>query len=265
MFVDNFRTAVQVTGDEKITFLQGLLTQDMVAFSVPSAKYGCLLTPQGRFLHDMIIIYHENAILLFVETLRIDDFISILKKYRLRAQVNIEQTNKVLLRHLGDVHPSSGTWLPDPRSSDLGWVGFADDVQNIGTDENHEKIIYHEKRVLSLIPEGSMDMPVGDALIMDYGIDKYNGISFTKGCYMGQEVTARMHHRALIKKHLVVMKITGTTPPPQFTAVLDNAGKNVGITGHAVKVVQDTTINFLTLALVKNDAVLPVGLGNIDL
>ena len=200
--------------------------------------------------------------ILFVETIRIDDFIAILKKYRLRAKVSIEKDTKILLRHLGDASPSKGSWLLDPRNTDLGWIGFfdtdKDETQII--DDDNQKNAYHAKRVLSLIPEGSLDMPVGDALPMDYGIDKCNGISFTKGCYMGQEITARMHYRGLIKKHLAVITITGTKPP-QFTTVLDGAGKNVGITGCAVNAIDNPVADFLVLALVKNDAVLPLGLG----
>lgn len=257
MTPDSFRAPLCVSGEDRLTFLQGLITQNVKPQDAPT--YGAILTPQGRVLHDALMFYTPEAVLLFVEKNRRDDALTLLNRYRLRAKVTLSADPLVLYRGQSF---SEETPFPDPRHPALGWVGYGPGESSA---TNNDLTWYHQARFRQKIPDGSLDMPVGEALPLDYGLDRCHGIAWDKGCYMGQEVTARMHYRALIKNELVIVCLTHpeteNTLPPAFSDLSDHQGRHQGIMASSMGAGQGA----LGLALVKKDTSWPLNANNISI
>ncbi|MFM7630244.1 MAG: YgfZ/GcvT domain-containing protein [Alphaproteobacteria bacterium] len=246
--VDTFRAPVCVAGGDRLGFLQGLMTQAITPQA--AAVYGAILTPQGRVVHDALIVYTPDTVLVFVEKGRLGDAVTLLNRYRLRADVTLS-TPPVALWRSPDLGPS--TPFPDPRHPALGAVGWGPDTGTEG-----DLSWYHRARILHAVPEGALDMPVGEALPLDYGLDRCHGIAWDKGCYMGQEVTARMHYRTLVKKHLVTVALhhpdDTAALPPAFTDLRDADGHIQGLMASSLGTGQGA----MGLALVKKDTLWPL-------
>jgi hypothetical protein len=247
--LDAFRAPLCVSGGDRFTFLQGLFTQNIHPQAAPA--YGAILTPQGRVVHDALIVYTADAVLVFGETERLGGLQDLLNRYRLRAKVTLTTPSLGLRRSAG---ASEHTPFPDPRHPALGWMGYGPET---GEGEG-DLSWYHRARFLSAVPEGSLDMPVGEALPLDYGLDRCHGIAWDKGCYMGQEVTARMHYRTLVKKHLVTVALhhpdNTAALPPVFSDLRDADGHNQGLMASSSGVGQGA----MGLALVKKDTLWPL-------
>jgi len=202
------RGHVRITGEDRKTFLNGLVTNDVMKANDAHLIYACLLTPQGKFLHDFFV--WDDGKTLFLECeggTRAYDLATLLIKYKLRAKVVIEaQETCPVYAVFGDDH--SG--FPDPRHSALARRTY----QKPQGFEEKDFSVWDRIRIEHTIPDGSRDLEIGRSLPLEYGIDHLNGIDFTKGCYMGQELTARTHYRALIKKHLYTVRLSGPAPAP---------------------------------------------------
>ncbi|MDP9195876.1 MAG: folate-binding protein [Pseudomonadota bacterium] len=222
------RAMIRVTGADRKSFLGGLLTNDVAGLAEGQVLYAALLTPQGRFLHDMLVLDQGETLLLDTEAGRCADLIRRLSLYKLRADVQFrdETTQWAVLALWGDCPPVPSA-LADPRHPDLGWrlyVSRADQVpagMQRGTFDD-----YNRHRIQLAIPDGSRDMTPEKSFIMDFGLDALNGISFTKGCYVGQELTARMKHRDLTKRRLVSVRVD--SPLPVRGTEIFQDGKPVG-------------------------------------
>lgn len=193
------RGLIALKGVEALPFLQALITNDMALLSAETLVYGCLLTPQGKFLHDFFICEQDDEILIDCEGgKRIHDLYKRLMMYRLRSAVEIEirAENTAIYAVFGE----SGYGLPDPRHSAMGYRSFE--------RPDHDKIeerpfsAWDERRINLCIPDGSRDLVVGNSTMDEARMDTLHAISYSKGCYVGQELTARMHYRGLGKKHL---------------------------------------------------------------
>ena len=220
------RGLLRISGEERIAFLQGLLTNDVSLIGPDTAIHAALLTPQGRLLHDLILAAHDDAILVETEAARLQDLMQRLARYRLRARVAIEDVTdrfEVLALIDGDggvdlpavagaARPAlGGVVMVDPRSATLGrrWLlprGVATPIGDPGD--------YRRRRLAIGIGEGGADFGEASLLALEANLDLFNGVSFTKGCYVGQEVTARSHHRKLIRRRLRPVRVEGTPPPP---------------------------------------------------
>jgi tRNA-modifying protein YgfZ len=225
------RSIVKIFGKDAGTFLQGLVSNDMMTLEPGMVRYACLLSPQGRFLHDFLIFKSTDSYFLSSETNRTDDLITRLKKYKLRADVTFEAIPDLTLT-AWDEYPTAleqYPHAPDPRHAELGIVALIP-AQELSGYTPLSFADYETKRISLCIPDGATDMIEGDSLLLDYGIDRINGISWTKGCYVGQEVTARMHYRALVKKQLTVLKLQQGSFPAKGTALFD-AGVEIGVMG----------------------------------
>lgn len=196
VYCHEHRAVVVVTGGDRLNLLQGLITADVVGLAEGFAAYGALLTPQGRFLHDFLIFKTAEALLFTVETGRADDFITRLRRYKLRADVTfaVDATLRLISEQ------TSTTNAPDPRHPALGFVSLKPAQPTTWVD-------YEETRIRAAVPDGSRDMIVEDSLLLDYGVDTLNGIAFTKGCYIGQEITARMKYKAQPKKAFMPIQL----------------------------------------------------------
>lgn len=200
------RGLLHIEGEDRKSFLQGLVTNDMDKVAPDKISYACLLTPQGKFLHDFFIHEGDGFLLLDCEGgARTQDLYDRLNKFRLRAKVKIsmESTHPVYAVFEAD------DGLPDPRHKELGRRSFQKpDMEEKPFSE------WDRLRISLIVPDGSRDMELERATLLESRIDRLNGIDWKKGCYMGQELTARMHYRGLAKKHIHTVKIEGEAPPP---------------------------------------------------
>lgn len=189
------RGLIKISGKDRKKFLQNIITNDIEKAKTDTAVYSCLLTPQGKFLHDFFITEKEDTLLLDCEpNERCEDLAKRLKFYALRAEISISTIP------VHDIYITIGKehGTQDPRNPNIGNRSFEPptDVQFLDFD------IWDTLRIKNNIPDGSRDMIPEKSTLLESGIDKLNGISFDKGCYIGQELTARMHYRGLAKKHL---------------------------------------------------------------
>ena len=215
------RGLVHIEGEDRKPFLQGLVSNDMDKVSPGSITYACLLTPQGKFLHDFFIHEGDNFLLLDCEGgARAQDIHDRLNKFRLRAKVKLSvEENHPVYAILPSSHPGldPGSMDPDlrqdakidPRDSRLGYRSFQKPPYEEKPFEEWDRL-----RIALTVPDGSRDMRPERATLLESHIDKLNGIDWQKGCYMGQELTARLHYRGLAKKHIYTVKFEGEAPAP---------------------------------------------------
>jgi hypothetical protein len=230
------RACLAIAGPDRLAFLQGLISNDVAKIGPERAIYAALLSGQGRFLFDLFLVGHpfEAAILIDAEAARLDDLKRRLQMYKLRAKIEIEDLrseyavaliwNRGVADALG-IPPEPGTAGPlgsgvvyvDPRLAALGRRAILSRANAVSELERAgfvaAPLSEHRHVRFSLgVPEGSGDLPPDKALPMENGIDALHGIDFEKGCYVGQELTARMKHRALVKRRLVPVAIEGASP-----------------------------------------------------
>ena len=209
------RGLLHIEGEDSVDFLQGLISNDVTKLEEQRVMYACLLTPQGKFLHDFFMHHGDGFILIDCEGgARAEDLYNRLNRYRLRAdvQLSIEANNDVYAVFNHDVG------LPDPRHKNLGNRIFEKpDCEERNFDE------WDSRRIRLNTPDGSRDMILERSTMLECNLDKLNAIDWNKGCYMGQELTARMHHRNLGKKHLRAIEfITDNPPEPLNDLALNN-------------------------------------------
>lgn len=215
------RGIIEIEGEDRHAFLQRLITNDIALLKEQPVIYACLLTPQGKFLHDFFITEGPDVLLIDCEGhARAQDLYERLQKYKLRAKVNIsvEPANHVYACY--NAKPDPGYF--DPRHKDLGWRSY----MHPENAHKEEFSFWDQKRIALGIIDGSRDAAVEKSTMDELNIEKYYGVSYTKGCFVGQELTARMHHRGLGKKHLKIVE--GDTLPPSHTDLKSTEGKVVG-------------------------------------
>ena len=213
------RGVLRVNGNDRHSFLQGLLSNDIAHCTPQTPIYAALLTAQGKFLHDMFVYDMGGHFLIDCEAERADDLLHKLNAYKLRAKVTLENMSDQF--HVW-AFPQGGNGLPDPRLELLGSRDILPAGKLPGKTDICNPAMYDVLRVSLGIPDGSRDMIVGKSTLSDGNFDFLNGISWTKGCYVGQELTARMHHRALVKKRMLPVRISGATPQAGTTITLQD-------------------------------------------
>ncbi|MBI6629531.1 CAF17-like 4Fe-4S cluster assembly/insertion protein YgfZ [Pontibaca salina] len=195
------RRIFRISGSDRLDFLQGLVTNDIRKLD-QGLVYSALLTPQGKYIADFFLAAEADAVLLDVADPLADDLAKRLSMYKLRSDVTIEDSGLNLQRGTG---PAPEGALPDPRHEALGWRAYtAAPANDDGTD-------WDAIRVAHCIPESGIEL-TPDSFILEAGFDRLNGVDFRKGCFVGQEVTARMRHRTELRKGLVRVLIDGSAP-----------------------------------------------------
>ncbi|WP_170581205.1 CAF17-like 4Fe-4S cluster assembly/insertion protein YgfZ [Ruegeria arenilitoris] len=208
------RRILRLTGTDTDSFLQGLVTNDTRKLD-DGLVYSAILTPQGKYLADFFLKRDGASVLLDVAEGMADALIKRLNMYKLRADVRIEETNLHLQRGTG---PAPEGALPDPRHPEMGWRAYSDAPEaDDGTD-------WDAIRVRHCIPETGIEL-TPDTYILEAGFEPLNGVDFKKGCYVGQEVTARMKHKTQLRKGLRVVAIDGAAP---VGSEILSAGKPAG-------------------------------------
>ena len=209
------RTVLRITGSDRESFLQGLITNDIKGLN-DGLVYAALLTPQGKYIADFFLVPSEDAILLDASSSQAAMLVQRLSIYKLRADVQIEETDIAVQRGLGDA--PEGTF-PDPRHPALGWRGYGTNAEKDTT------IDWDAVRVAHTIPESGIELHP-DSFILECGFERLHGVDFRKGCYVGQEVTARMKHKTELRKGLVAVLLQGpVTPGTEITS----GGKAAGV------------------------------------
>lgn len=207
------RTILSVTGSDRTPFLQGLITND-VEKAMGGIVYAALMTPQGKFIADFFVIGRDEDILIDVATSHAPQLAQRLNMYRLRADVQI---NEIALMASSGTKTAPEGAFPDPRHPDLGWRHYGEADISDSTD-------WTALRVAHAIPETGIEL-TADSYILEAGIERLNGIDFRKGCYVGQEIVARMKHKTELKKGLAQVRITGTATTGED---ITSNGKPVG-------------------------------------
>lgn len=208
------RTILDVTGKDALHFLQGLVTNDLAKLD-RGLVYAALLTPQGKYLVDFLLLRQGGGIWIDVASALAPGLIQRLSMYKLRADVTITRTDVKVWRGTGPA--PEGAW-PDPRHAALGWRLYGGEEGDDGSD-------FDALRVAHCIPETGIELNP-DTFILEAGFERLNGVDFRKGCYVGQEVTARMKHKTELKKGLATVRIEGAAPVG--TEIVTADGKTAG-------------------------------------
>jgi len=241
-----------------------MISNDVDKLAPNRALWAAFLTPQGRFLHDLFLtVSGDEAILVECETERRDDLRRRLGVYKLRAKATIEDATadyRVAVLFGDKALPTlgltteagqatafaGGVAYVDPRLPALGArailpTATAEEALADAGFEPANLAAYDALRIGLGIPDGSRDMEVEKALLLENGFDELHGIDWEKGCYVGQELTARTKYRGLVKKRLLPVEIDGPRPPPNTPVML--AGKEAGV--------MRTTVQGVGLALLR--------------
>lgn len=204
----NDRVLLEVSGKDNFSFLQGIITNDIELVKKTNLIYSLILTPQGKFLYEIFIFYVDKKLYIDCFREKVDEIIAYLNKFKLKSDVHIkkdqnldiiaiDETDKSNLKNLS----KNIYFFHDPRLDLIGFRGIvaSKDVEKISAELKMENFYYHRLASYA-IPIGQSDMMEGRSFPLDYGIDILNGISFTKGCFVGQELTARMKHQQMVKR-----------------------------------------------------------------
>lgn len=239
------RTIIEIKGEDVIAFLQGLTTNDITRLVPGGCLYTVFLNPQGKFTHDAFAVMPAtDQVWLDVEAEHVEALLKKLTMYKLRS--------KVVLSHLPEMHiyadldakadglPAEAMLVTDPRNASMGQRVYT----NVALQAHTNITIYDERRIPLSIPDGTRDVPYERGFIMEYGFDRLNAIDFQKGCYVGQELTARMHYRKLGKRQLICVKFETNAP---------ESGTDITQDGVSVGVLR-STCGQLALAHIKTEA-----------
>lgn len=219
------RSVLRLSGEDTRSFLQGIITHDVNKLTADNPLFAAMLSPQGKFQHDFFLIADGEDILLETEAPLLDALLKKLKLYKLRAKVTF--TNESDAWHAaaawnGDA-PQAERFYADPRLAAMGYrILSRSPVTATATYDDYER-----HRLSLGVPDGSRDASER-AVIMELNYDQLNAVSFTKGCYVGQEVTARMHYRHILRKCLYIVRADAPLPPAGTDITLQGGGKAVG-------------------------------------
>ena len=228
------RGVLEVSGVDRRMFLQGLVSNDVQKLGPRRALYAAFLTPQGKYLHDFFLLERGEVIHLAGERARLPDLLRRLSMFKLRAKVALADASETfavvaafggdargrlgLPADLGATAPfGDGIAYVDPRLAELGARLILPRTAGTRALEaaglaRAEPADYDRLRLPLGVPDGSRDLAVEKAILLEAGFDELNGIDWDKGCYMGQELTARTRYRALIRKRLMPVTVEGPLP-----------------------------------------------------
>ena len=241
------RGILAVSGPDRRAFLQGLVSNDVEKVAPDRAAYAALLTAQGKYLHDFLMAAAGEAIWLDAEAERLADLKRRLSMYRLRAKLSLDELPDLAVAAVFGENACAALGLPeqagaarsfgegvalvDPRLAALGARAILprgeirEALAGAGLAET-DIAAYDRHRLALGVPDGSRDLVIEKSILLESGFDELNGVDWQKGCYIGQELTARTKYRGLIKKRLFPVTIDGSPPPSGALVTLD--GKEAG-------------------------------------
>jgi folate-binding protein YgfZ len=240
------RGVVEVSGEDARKFLNGLVTTDVVQLAPGQARFGALLTPQGKIIVDFLLLQAPTdpgapeRFLLDCPRALAQPLADKLKLYKLRAKVtvaNLSDRIGVLAAWDGEIANPPELGFTDPRRAALGWrilspeadaskIAAAIGAELVGTNA------YDAHRIAQAVPRGGLDFAYGDAFPHETNMDLLHGVDIGKGCYVGQEVVSRMHHRGTARTRIAQVLLDGPAPEPGTPIMAGD--KTVGTLGAAV-------------------------------
>ncbi|MFN7662660.1 MAG: YgfZ/GcvT domain-containing protein [Alphaproteobacteria bacterium] len=221
----DYRRVVEVTGQDRHSFLQGLITQDVSKATPENPLYGLFLTPTGRFFCDFFIVATENSFLLTPGTTMMESFIKKLSFYKLRSDVGLSVLpDWGVAVSLANDFSKVGHVFKDPRSNQLGslFIGPLDQLNPITFDRTP----YEKHRLRLGIPEGPLDLEAEKSIPLENQMDEMGAIDWDKGCFLGQELTARTKYVGEVRKRL--LPFTAEAPCEPQTSLTTEEGEVVG-------------------------------------
>ena len=240
------RGVIEVGGPEARAFLQGLITNNMDLVSATRAISAALLTPQGKYLFDFLIVQQESAFLLDCEIERLGDLVKRLNFYKLRAKVTVRDASAEfsvaampgpegvsefgLSAQPGAARPyAGGALFTDPRLAAMGVriILPPGELATLIGDRQLGAEAYHRLRLEHGVAEGKNDITIDKYFLLEANFEELHGVDFKKGCYVGQELVSRMKHRGVVRKRILPVQVEGPCPPPG-TPILAG-GREVGV------------------------------------
>ena len=239
---DDSRRLIRVSGADATDFLQSLITANVETLPGDTARASALLTPQGRVLVDFLVSRTDDGFMIECDAEQAEELYTRLRRYRLRRPVDLAHETGLSVWILWEIttppdNPPAtlpatlpAGALRDSRHPDLGWrlLAPADATANAqGSDTEPASLdMWHAVRIAAAIPQGPVDLIPERALMLEAGLDRLGAVDFEKGCYVGQEVTARTHYRGLVKRRLAPFILADTAATPG--AAITDDGKSLG-------------------------------------
>ncbi len=219
------RSVVRLTGSERTAFLNGLITNDVAKAQHGHPIYAGLLTPQGKFLFDMLIFFTDDALWLDVEKALKTELVQRLTMYKLRADVLIEDMEEAGFQTIAFQNdPSLPLSGPDPRHPNLGYRAI---VEGGTTSGGWALDDYERTRIRAGVPDGARDIAREKYFWPETNAEAHNGTDYGKGCYVGQELVSRLKHRSEVKKLILPARIEGGALESGAT-ITNESGQSVG-------------------------------------
>lgn len=226
------RGVITVSGPDRIEFLQGLVSNDVERLAEGQAVWAALLTPQGKYRHDFFLAADGETILIDCEGGdRLMDLGRTFHKYKLRSDITLGIAEGWAVFAAIGAKPvvAQGVVFADPRLPEMGWRIVTPLTGETMAAESStvlgERAAYDAVRIPLGLPDGSRDMQPDKAILLENGFDELSGVDWKKGCFMGQELTARTKYRGLVKKRLLPVRfdaVEGAASPEPGTQILFN-------------------------------------------
>jgi len=211
-FLDD-RGVLRVSGAEARGFLQGLFTCDVERVAPGNPAFGALLTPQGKIIVDFILSEQDDTFWLDVPAPLAADLLKRLRLYRLRAQIELSDLSETLgVQAIWGEEPLPAGAQPDPRHPGLG-ARLITDRATLAKNPG-DRPAWEAQRIACGIPQGGADFAYGEAFPHEANMDLIGGVDFKKGCYVGQEVVSRVHHRGTARRRILPAALAGAAPAP---------------------------------------------------
>jgi folate-binding protein YgfZ len=219
MQVRRERAVLSLEGLEAENFLHNLVTADVLGLAEGEARYGALLTPQGKILFDFFVVKSAEGYLLDCAASQVEEFMKRLMFYRLRAKVSIAERQDLEVG-VSPERPAGMISYADPRTPLIGWRVLAKKGKlSTGTG-------YDAARIALGLADSDGDIGSGELFPHEANFDQLGAVSFSKGCYIGQEVVSRMEHRATARSR--ILPVTFDRAAPQRGAAIKSADKIIG-------------------------------------
>jgi len=256
---NTFSKFIEISGEDRINFLQGIITNDInKCTDKNNCIYSCFLSPQGKFLADFFITNFDNYYLLEINEKFFESFFAKLKIYKLRSRVEFkENTNLISFVFFCKKPPPINKNIilySDPRKDNLGDKAYIDknssDLEVIAQLKELKFDLYKEKLMRNLVPNSPTDLLENKSLLLENNFQNINAIDWDKGCYIGQEITARMKYRSLLKKKLYVLELLSGNINPDD----DIIEKDINI-GNVKSRINNYLLCMLKISLVENKSI----------
>jgi len=227
---------LSIEGKDTSDFLQNLITNDINKCAKENILYSCLLTPQGKFISDFFIFKKDEKYIIETHSFFYEKLLKKINLYKLRSKILINEiTNLCSYSVFGEVNNNASfiIFCTDPRNKKIGNKLICESknpkIFNNFIEINEKK--YHEILIQNTVPLSHFDLEENKSLLLENNFENLNSISWDKGCYVGQELTARMKYRALLKKRIYTLIVKSGSPKVNQTIKVDGTdyGKIISI------------------------------------